>query len=195
MRMNDRQNTSSSINRTSLLAVAGLVFISTGLSGCGGSTQLTPDDKAYKRPNPLRSKNLFPDIDRRQSYVQFGTEQAKPTPSKPQFTPNGLEIVDLEEGWGLSPEPDRSVMVHYTGYLADGTKFDTSREKGIPFQFKIGSGQVIPGFEQGIMGMKVGGKRKITIPPKLAYGAQGHGSKVPPNATLIYEINLLSCDR
>jgi len=116
-------------------------------------------------------------------------------PQAPVKTSDGLEIQDLTVGWGMSPSANKMAMVHYTGYLADGTKFESSRDRGMPFQFIVGSGKVIKGFEQGIMGMKVGGKRKIIIPPSLGYGAEGHGDKIPPNATLTYEISLLSCDR
>lgn len=108
---------------------------------------------------------------------------------------DGLEYQDMEPGFGMSPSMNRMVMVHYTGSLSDGTKFDSSRDRGMPFTFIVGSGKVIKGFEQGIMGMKVGGRRRIIIPPSLGYGAEGHGNKVPPNATLVYDVSLLSCDR
>lgn len=109
--------------------------------------------------------------------------------------PDGLQFQDLEIGFGLSPSQNHLAMVHYTGYLADGTKFESSRDRGMPFSFIVGSGKVIRGFEEGIMSMKVGGRRRVVIPPSLAYGAEGHGDKVPANATLTYDIALLSCDR
>lgn len=115
-------------------------------------------------------------------------------PGKMQMTADGLQYQDLTDGWGLSPTPGKGVMVHYTAFL-DGNKIESSLDRGIPFQFKIGSGKVIKGFEEGMTGMKVGGSRKVIIPPDLGYGAEGHGKKIPPNATLVYEIKLLSCDR
>ncbi len=103
-----------------------------------------------------------------------------------------LVITDEVVGSGTVAESGRSVSLHYTGYLTDGRKFDSSRDRGKPFEFVIGAGMVIPGWEQGITGMKVGGRRKLVVPPALAYGARGSGSAVPPNATLVFEVELLS---
>jgi peptidylprolyl isomerase len=101
-----------------------------------------------------------------------------------------LKIEDLVPGTGPSPQPGQDVTVHYTGTLVDGTKFDSSFDHNQPFTFKIGVGQVIRGWDEGVMTMKVGGKRKLTIPPHLAYGSRGAGP-IPPNSTLIFEIELL----
>ena len=106
-------------------------------------------------------------------------------------TPSGLKYVDREIGTGESPKPGESVMVHYTGTLIDGTKFDSSIDRRQPFTFKIGVGQVIKGWDEGVMTMKIGGKRKLIIPPDLGYGARGAGGVIPPNATLVFEVELL----
>jgi peptidylprolyl isomerase len=102
-----------------------------------------------------------------------------------------VKIEDIVVGSGAAPKPGDTLVVHYTGTLEDGTKFDSSVDRGQPFTFQIGVGQVIRGWDQGIITMKVGGKRRLTIPPELAYGERGAGSVIPPNATLIFEIELL----
>jgi len=102
-----------------------------------------------------------------------------------------LEIEDLVVGTGHEAVPGKRVHVHYIGWLADGRKFDSSRDRGKPFAFPLGAGRVIRGWERGVSGMKEGGKRKLTIPPELGYGAQGSGRVIPPNATLIFEVELL----
>jgi peptidylprolyl isomerase len=106
-------------------------------------------------------------------------------------TPSGLKYVDLVEGSGAEPKLGQSVSVHYTGWLIDGKKFDSSRDHGSSFEFKLGVGQVIKGWDEGVATMKVGGKRKLTIPPELGYGARGAGGVIPPNATLVFEVELL----
>ena len=104
--------------------------------------------------------------------------------------PSELQIEDIVTGQGAKAAPGKLVVVHYTGTLLDGTQFDSSFDRGAPFQFTLGAGQVIQGWEQGFEGMKVGGKRKLTIPPHLAYGNQEIGA-IPPNSTLIFEVELL----
>ena len=100
--------------------------------------------------------------------------------------------VDLRAGKGVAAKAGDTVRVHYVGTLADGTKFDSSRDRGQPFDFPLGGGQVIPGWDEGVVGMRVGGLRKLTIPPALGYGASGAGDKIPPNATLVFTIELLA---
>ncbi|MDZ8107201.1 MAG: FKBP-type peptidyl-prolyl cis-trans isomerase [Nostoc sp. DedQUE12a] len=106
-------------------------------------------------------------------------------------TPSGLKYVELKEGTGATPERGQTVEVHYTGTLEDGTKFDSSRDRGQPFKFKIGVGQVIKGWDEGLSTMKVGGRRNLIIPPDLGYGSRGAGGVIPPNATLLFDVELL----
>lgn len=102
-----------------------------------------------------------------------------------------LKSEDLTVGGGDEATTGKTVSVHYTGTLTDGSKFDSSLDRGRPFEFQLGAGRVIKGWDQGVMGMKVGGKRKLTIPSDLAYGARGFPPVIPPNSTLVFEIELL----
>jgi peptidylprolyl isomerase len=107
-------------------------------------------------------------------------------------TPSGLRYTDLVMGTGATPLPGQTCVMHYTGWLTDGTKFDSSLDRGQPFEFPLGMGRVIRGWDEGVATMKVGGKRKLVIPPDLGYGARGAGGRIPPNATLVFEVELLS---
>lgn len=102
-----------------------------------------------------------------------------------------LKQEDLVVGSGAEAVTGKTVSVHYTGKLTDGTKFDSSLDRGDPFSFRLGAGQVIKGWDQGVAGMKVGGKRLLTIPPELGYGQRGFPGAIPPNATLVFEVELL----
>jgi peptidylprolyl isomerase len=104
---------------------------------------------------------------------------------------SGLSYTDLVKGSGAAPTSGKNVTVHYTGWLENGTKFDSSVDRGQPFVFRIGAGEVIPGWDEGVMSMRVGGKRKLIIPSQLGYGPSGAGGVIPPNATLIFEVELL----
>ena len=106
-------------------------------------------------------------------------------------TASGLKYEDLKVGEGAEAKSGDRVEVHYTGWLENGTKFDSSVDRGKPFPFPLGAGRVIKGWDQGVAGMKVGGKRKLIIPPALGYGERGAGGVIPPNATLIFEVELL----
>jgi peptidylprolyl isomerase len=111
-------------------------------------------------------------------------------------TPSGLKIIDVKVGTGAMPKTGQTVVVNYTGWLYEngskGKKFDSSLDRNEPFEFPIGRGQVIPGWDEGVATMRVGGKRTLIIPPDLAYGASGAGGVIPPNATLIFDVDLLA---
>ena len=126
--------------------------------------------------------------------VQAGAPEAPTEVKEADYvtTESGLKYTDFSVGDGASPETGQAVTVHYTGWLEDGTKFDSSLDRGQPFTFAIGMGQVIAGWDEGVASMKVGGKRQLVIPSELGYGAQGAGALIPPNATLIFEVELLS---
>jgi len=106
-------------------------------------------------------------------------------------TPSGLQYEEVEVGTGPVPQAGQTVIVHYTGWLTDGKKFDSSVDRGQPFQFVLGKGMVIKGWDEGLSTMKVGGKRRLTIPADLGYGPRGAGGVIPPNATLVFDVQLL----
>ena len=122
------------------------------------------------------------------------TGSSKMTDGKYVTTPSGLKYLDEVVGTGATPTRGQRVSVHYTGTLEDGKKFDSSRDRNEPFKFPIGTGQVIKGWDEGVATMKVGGKRKLVIPPDLGYGARGAGGVIPPNATLLFDVELLGVE-
>ena len=128
------------------------------------------------------------------SFVVHGPATAQPAP-RPVTTSSGLQIIDTTVGTGATPRKGQTCVMHYTGWLyengAKGKKFDSSVDRGQPFEFPIGAGRVIAGWDEGVASMKVGGKRTLIIPAKLGYGARGAGGVIPPNATLIFEVELL----
>ena len=109
----------------------------------------------------------------------------------PTTTASGLQYWDIVVGTGTTAAPGNTVKVHYSGFLTSGQKFDSSRDRGEPFSFPLGAGQVIKGWDEGVAGMKTGGQRQLRIPPQLGYGAAGAGGAIPPNATLIFDVELL----
>jgi len=106
-------------------------------------------------------------------------------------TASGLQYEDIKVGSGATAKAGNLVSVHYTGWLTDGSKFDSSKDRNEPFDFNLAAGQVIKGWDEGVQGMQVGGVRKLTIPPALGYGARGAGGVIPPNATLVFEVEFL----
>lgn len=109
-------------------------------------------------------------------------------------TDSGLKYEELTVGEGATAAAGQQVTVHYTGWLDDGTKFDSSHDRNDPFQFSLGQGMVIKGWDEGVEGMNIGGKRKLTIPADLGYGASGAGGVIPPNATLVFDVELIALD-
>ncbi len=124
------------------------------------------------------------------SAVEDGKETKMSTEGQVTTT-SGLKYTDVKGGDGAEAKAGDTVQVHYTGTLENGKKFDSSRDRGTPFEFEVGVGQVIKGWDEGIAGMKVGGQRTLVIPPDLGYGASGAGGVIPPNATLIFDVELV----
>ena len=129
------------------------------------------------------------------AFIAGGTSSALAQTGKAMTTPSGLQITDTKVGTGATPKTGQTCVMHYTGWLyqngAKGQKFDSSVDRGQPFEFPIGTRRVIAGWDEGVATMKVGGKRTLIIPPELGYGARGAGGVIPPNATLIFEVELL----
>jgi peptidylprolyl isomerase len=119
---------------------------------------------------------------------------AASAPPKTVVLPDGLKYVDLKVGKGALPHEGQTVRVHYVGWLQNGVKFDSSRDRNEPFEFALGEGKVIPGWDEGVKTMHVGGLRRLIVPPALGYGGQGAGDAIPPNATLIFEVELLGIE-
>ena len=125
------------------------------------------------------------------AFSQSQTGGPPPVSGKAVTLPDGLKYWDVKVGTGATAVAGKTVKVHYTGWLTNGKKFDSSVDRKEPFEFKLGAGNVIRGWDEGVAGMKVGGKRRLEIPPSLGYGARGAGGVIPPNATLIFDVELL----
>jgi FKBP-type peptidyl-prolyl cis-trans isomerase len=155
----------------SIAVIAGLVLI----VACGGNEE----------------KTTTPSVTANATAAQTGGGPP-PVSAQPTVTASGLKIIEIEAGTGDEAQKGQTVSVHYTGWLADGTKFDSSLDRGQPLSFVLGAGQMIPGFDEGVAGMKVGGERRLILPPGLAYGAQGRPPKIPANSELTFDVQLVS---
>ncbi len=146
------------------------------------TTPPAPDDMTIATADPVAAKPAA---------TPAATPAPAPTPAAPAAPEPKFEAKDVVVGKGAEATDGKMVRVHYTGTLLNGTKFDSSLDRKEPFEFKLGAGMVIKGWDQGVKGMKVGGKRKLTIPSPLGYGARGAGDKIPPNSTLLFDVELL----
>lgn len=175
-----------------------LVLMGLGLAGCNSFQQSTAEapTTAAASPTPVVTEATpteAPAAEATATVAELGGKD-QPQEGNGVTTASGLKYVVVEEGTGATPKPGDLVKVHYTGTLEDGTKFDSSYDRGEPIEFVLGRGQVIPGWDEGIGLMKVGGKCKLIIPPDLAYGEQGAGGVIPPNATLNFDVELVAAE-
>ena len=175
----------------SLVLAFGLLLLVAQLSGgqnsalADGISKIPPAAVAPETSaNPAVDKTIL-------MTMNSNSESEQTTSTDTVTTDSGLQYIELKPGDGATPQKGQTVVVHYTGTLEDGTKFDSSRDRNRPFSFKLGVGQVIPGWDEGIASMKVGGRRQLIIPPELGYGSRGAGGVIPPNATLLFDVELL----
>lgn len=168
-----------------------LPILLAGLAGCGDRPRVEEETPIYDTSSPLEEDTagtgegviyptaaaFAPELD-----VSLGEMTESPT---------GLFVRDVQVGTGETAEPGDTVIVHYTGWLPTGQQFDSSRDRGEPFSFPLGAGRVIPGWDEGVAGMKEGGRRKLVIPPRLGYGSEGAGDLIPAGATLVFDVELL----
>ena len=177
--------------RNGILLILLLVF----LGACTPSEQPKPSEPATPaatEPAPATAPPSQPAAEAAKPAPEsVSASKTAPAELKTVTTGSGLKYQDLMVGKGPTPKAGSQVMVHYTGWLTNGNKFDSSVDRGQPFLFRLGRGEVIKGWDEGVATMHVGGKRKLTIPSGLAYGAKGYPGAIPPNSTLIFEVELL----
>ena len=167
------------------LILAATALVALGVAGCsstGSSPKSAPSSSTATPPPAPPAPAPLP-------------SPIPPVPAgalTPFTTASGLVYQDFVVGTGASPVTGQMVSVHYSGWLTNGTPFDSSRNRGVPYSFPIGTGRVVAGWDEGILSMKVGGQRRLTVPPSLGYGATGRGGVIPPNATMIFDVELMS---
>ena len=186
-----------SSNLVIVLVAVGVMLV---MAGCpkpqpAGDAEVNPEQTAVPVPGePTADSVATPDTPADTVATDDPAETAEEATAGMITTDSGLQYEDLVVGDGAEAVVGKTVYVHYTGWLEDGTKFDSSLDHGDKFDFPLGGGRVIPGWDEGVQGMKVGGKRKLVIPSDLAYGAAGAGGVIPPNATLTFEIELFEVE-
>jgi FKBP-type peptidyl-prolyl cis-trans isomerase len=173
----------------SIAVIASLVLV----VACGGNEEKTTTPSVTANATPSVTANATPSVTANATAAQTGGGPP-PVSAEATVTASGLKIMETKIGTGDEAQKGKTVSVHYTGWLADGTKFDSSLDRGQPLSFVLGAGQMIPGFDEGVVGMKVGGERRLILPPALAYGAQGRPPKIPANAELTFDVQLVSVE-
>ncbi len=168
----------------SVLIVCGVLLVLSSLAKVKANDQASKNEvKVIYKPQDEIEKDV--------QALNRGNKKMDLAQKDIMSVPSGLKYVDEVVGKGSAPKKGQTVKVHYTGWLENGTKFDSSVDRGQPFEFILGVGQVIKGWDEGVSSMKVGGKRKLIIPPTLGYGARGAGNAIPPNAVLVFDVELL----
>jgi peptidylprolyl isomerase len=178
------------IGRTGLLVVA--MGLTTCIFACSGKEHPETAQQTTTTQDSARPQSQVSGMPRGSLLSQPSPgPSAEPAQSGMVTTPTGLQYQDLQVGQGAQPQPGQTVTVHYNGYLTNGTKFDSSVDKGEPFSFVLGQRQVIAGWDEGVSTMRIGGMRKLVVPPQLGYGDRGAGGVIPPGATLVFDVQLL----